>query len=353
VERTKSTCVGCSVGCGIELVSRANHLLRIEGDWDAEVNGGLLCVVGRFEPLYDDRQRLTQPLVRRNGTLQPASWDEALDLVAEHLRGAINDNLAALITTRTTNETMTQFRKLFRALGVKKLAAVGRLPLMMGEEGKLADLNEADFILLLGADLTKDHQVVGAFVRRAVDRGARLALVADEDNGLAPYAAWHVGFDGLGEMVRIGGQASRPVVVCGAGLPEKVKAALAPLTGKAAFIGLAQGANSRGAVAAGLPLGEEKDTNGAKVIYVLAEDDTLDISRDGTEFVVAQASYKGPLTERADVVLPAPIWAEQSGSVTNTEGRVQPVQAALTPPEGVWPTVRVLKTLAGRLNLAL
>ncbi len=42
VERTKSTCVGCSIGCGIEVVSRANHLVRIEGDWDAEVNAGLL-----------------------------------------------------------------------------------------------------------------------------------------------------------------------------------------------------------------------------------------------------------------------------------------------------------------------
>lgn len=353
VERTKSTCAGCSVGCGIELVSRANHLLRIEGDWDAEVNGGLLCVVGRFEPLYDDRQRVTEPLVRRNGALEPAGWDEALDLVAEHLKGVLNDGLAALITSRATNETMIQFGKLFRALGVKEPAAVGALPPMVGEEGKLADLSTADLILLVGADLTKDHQVVGAFVRRAVDRGARLALVADADNGMAPYAAWHVGFDRIDDLVRIAARASRPVVVCGAGLPAGVQPALVPLVGKASFIGLVKGTNSRGAVAAGLTVSDGREAAGTRVLYVLAEDEALDIPRNGAEFVVAQASYLGPLTEVADVVLPAPIWAEQSGSLTNTEGRVQPVQAALTPPEGVWPTVRVLKTLAGRLNLAL
>jgi len=353
VERTKSTCAGCSVGCGIEVVSRANHLLRIEGDWDAEVNGGLLCVIGRFEPLYDDRERITLPLVRRDGVLEPAGWDEALDMVAERLCGAINGGLAALTTPRATNETMTQFAKLFRALGVEKPIALGRLAPIMGEEGRLADLNETDFILLVGEDLTRDHQVVGAFVRRAVDRGARLALVGGEDNGLAPYAAWHVSFDRASEVARIAERAGRPIVVCAAGVPEEVKAALAPLAGRAPFIGLAEGSNSRGAVAAGLSLGDGTDAVGARALYILAEDDDLDIPRNGAHFVVVQASYRGALTDMADVVLPAPIWAEQSGSLTNTEGRVQPVQAALTPPEGLWPTVRVLKTLAGRLNLAL
>ena len=348
VERTKSTCVGCSIGCGIEVVSRANHLVRIEGDWDAEVNAGLLCVVGRFEPLYDERKRVTEPLVRRNGALEPAEWGEALDLVTKRLT---DDGLAALITSRATNETMSQFGKLFRSLGAETVAAVGGLAPAMGAEGKLADLHEADIIIVVGADLKKDHQVAGAFVRRAVDRGARLALVADTDNGLAPYAAWHVGFDEIGDLVRIAEQASQPVVVCAADLPSEARAALAPLAGKASFIGLSTGSNSRGAVDAGLALSNGEDVNGARVLYVLAEDDALNIHRNGAEFMVAQASYVGPLTDMADVVLPAPIWAEQSGSVTNTEGRVQSVQAVLASPETVWPTAKVLEALAGQLNL--
>jgi formate dehydrogenase major subunit len=350
VELTKSTCVGCSVGCGIEVVSRDNHLVRVDGDWDAEVNRGVLCAVGRFEPVFDERQRVTEPLVRRDGVLEPATWDEALDVVASEIEGG---SLAARITSRATSDTMAQFGMLFRSLGASSIAAVGSVPPELGTAGKLADLEEADIIIAVGVDLKVDHQVVGAIVRRAVDRGARLALAADETNGLADYATWHVGIDRIDELMDIAARAGRPVVVYGADLSAQAEAGLASLAGKASFIGLSEGGNSRGAAAAGLALTPTADANGARALYALAEDDAWDISRSSAEFIVAQASYLGSLTNAADVVLPAPIWAEQSGSVTNTEGRVQSVQAALTPPETVWPTVRVLKALAGRLNLAL
>jgi formate dehydrogenase major subunit len=349
VQRTKSTCVGCSIGCGIEVVSRANHLVRVEGDWDSEVTGGLLCVVGRFEPFYDDRDRVTEPLVRENGELQPTSWDEALDLVAGHLG---EGSLAALVTTRTTTETISQFRRLFQSLGAETISAVGNLGTAIEPRGKLSDLEEADVILLVGADLKRDYQVAGAFVRRAVDRGARLALAGEPDDGMAPYAAWHTGVDRVDTLVAIAARATRPVVVYSADLAAEAAAALAPLATSAAFICLAEGSNSHGAAWAGLSVGAPS-ANGAQTLYILAEDDALEVSPNGAAFVAVQASFSGPLTDIADVVLPAPLWAEKSGTVANTDGRVQSIRAVLTPPESVWPTGRVLQALAGRLNLAL
>ena len=53
VQRVKTTCQSCSTGCAAELIVRDNHVLRVESDWDGEVNHGLLCVMGRFEPLYE------------------------------------------------------------------------------------------------------------------------------------------------------------------------------------------------------------------------------------------------------------------------------------------------------------
>ncbi|MFZ3079293.1 MAG: 2Fe-2S iron-sulfur cluster-binding protein, partial [Bellilinea sp.] len=73
----KTICVGCSLGCGIQVFSRNGQVIRIEGDWDAPINSGILCKTGRFAPLADDRQRLTTPLVRKDGALQPVSWEEA------------------------------------------------------------------------------------------------------------------------------------------------------------------------------------------------------------------------------------------------------------------------------------
>ena len=76
---TKSICVGCSVGCGITAFTRDNRLVRILGDWDAPVNGGVLCKTGRFLPVEEDRERITTPMVKKDGKLQPATWEEALD----------------------------------------------------------------------------------------------------------------------------------------------------------------------------------------------------------------------------------------------------------------------------------
>ena len=63
-QKVKSTCNQCGIGCGTEVVTRGGNILCILGDWDAPVNKGLLCKMGRFEPLYDSRKRLTEPLLR-------------------------------------------------------------------------------------------------------------------------------------------------------------------------------------------------------------------------------------------------------------------------------------------------
>ncbi len=83
---TQSVCVACSVGCGVKVYSRDNRLVRVVGDWDAPVNGGVLCEQGRFLPLYDKRQRLTTPMIRKEGQLQPVSWEEALTTVAGQVK---------------------------------------------------------------------------------------------------------------------------------------------------------------------------------------------------------------------------------------------------------------------------
>jgi formate dehydrogenase major subunit len=62
LERVKSVCSQCSVGCGIEIVTRGGNVLRIDGDWDAAPNRGVLCEKGRFAPLQDGRPRITSPL---------------------------------------------------------------------------------------------------------------------------------------------------------------------------------------------------------------------------------------------------------------------------------------------------
>jgi len=203
VQRTKTTCLGCSVGCGVELVVRDNHLLRIDGDWDAPVNAGILCSIGRFQPLGEKRERLVTPLVRKNGTLKAASWDEALGYLAERLKllaGKNGDGVAALASTRLPNEALHLFKQLFAdKLGSQMVTSIeegvtvglpGQLAQDMGTpfEGGLDALKAADCVVAVGVDLLDNHQVAGFFVKRALPGGTKLVVIDPYDNGLHDLA---------------------------------------------------------------------------------------------------------------------------------------------------------------------
>ncbi len=113
VERTKSVCMFCSVGCGTEIVTRSGRVLRVEGQWE-EHNKGVLCVAGRFEPVYDNRQRIKTPLLRKNGGMVSATWDEAFDTIAERLKGTKPAKIGAWTTSKTLNLTMSEFVAVFQ-----------------------------------------------------------------------------------------------------------------------------------------------------------------------------------------------------------------------------------------------
>jgi formate dehydrogenase major subunit len=206
VERIQSTCAGCSVGCGIEMVVRDNHLLRIEGNWDAPVNEGLLCEKGRFLPLKEERERILTPLVRKNGDLKAATWPEALDYVAEKLRPLIGRNgrgVAALASTRLSVEALNAFKQLFvDKMGSEMVTSIEEgvttaLPGLVAQElgrsfeGQLAELKTADCVLAIGVDLIDNHQVAGFFIKRNLPTGAKLIVIDPNDNdlhNLADYA---------------------------------------------------------------------------------------------------------------------------------------------------------------------
>jgi len=353
VEHTTSICTACSVGCGMDVVTRDNQILRIEGDWDGAVNGGVLCVAGRFDILDEDRKRVTAPMIRRNGSLEAATWDEAIDMVAGKLV-ATDGALAALVSPRATNEALVQFAQLFGKLGAASVSTTVSVPdFLLEAEGSLSVLDESDLYVVIGADLRTDHQVAGIMIQRGVmNRGARLIIVDDEPNGMDEMTVHKFGTAGLDRAIAIAERAEIPVVVYGPGAGDLLPKLRVALGAKAQYVGLVPGSNARGALATGLSGAFEAD--GYKAVYVMATDEQLDPALldklAAAEFVVAQASYADALTERADVVLPDTIWAEKSGSTTNTEGQVQSLQASLRAPAGAKQDTEILDLLAAKLG---
>ena len=121
VKKTLTTCPHCAVGCQFYLVSKGNELVDVEPFRGAS-NDNRLCVKGRSASFdfVNSPDRLTQPLVknRETGEFEPATWDEALDLVASRF-GAIkeqygSDALAGFACSRSTNEDIYLFEKMVR-----------------------------------------------------------------------------------------------------------------------------------------------------------------------------------------------------------------------------------------------
>ncbi|MGQ9903708.1 MAG: molybdopterin-dependent oxidoreductase [Anaerolineae bacterium] len=391
-QKVKSTCVGCSVGCGIVMVTRDNNLLRIEGDWEAPVNEGLLCEVGRFRPLDNAGERILTPLVKKDGALKAATWEEAVAVAAAKLQPLAGRNgagIAALASPRLTAEALCAFSDLFgNKLGSAQLATTEEpAPAPIVSTGTLADLNDADCVVVVGADLIVDHQVVGFFIKRALPKGTRLVVVDAGENKLKPLAdcaitpkkgAEHsviagilaaiksqpgdafsmqsdVAADVIASAAAMISAASKVVIV--AGPLKSLSGVLSELAGATgAKILSAQGkANSRAAAA--FKLDGAFEPKGKQAVFLALGDEKpsqkLVQQTQGAPFVVVQAAYASQITAAADVVFPVETWAEQEGHFVNLEGKVQEARRGLTPPDEVWSSVKVLQSLARKMGYEL
>jgi predicted molibdopterin-dependent oxidoreductase YjgC len=121
IQKIRTTCPYCGVGCQQFLHVKDNKIVSVTGVEDGEPNMGRLCVKGRFgyDFIYSE-ERLKTPLIRENGVFREASWDEALDLVADKFKKIISehgpDALAGVSCARSINEDSYNMQKLFRAV---------------------------------------------------------------------------------------------------------------------------------------------------------------------------------------------------------------------------------------------
>jgi formate dehydrogenase major subunit len=200
VQTTDSVCIGCSLGCGIQVATRDNHLVRIEGKWDDPLNKGLLCETGRFLPLKDQRERILTPLVRKNGALKAATWQDALDVVKSHLADKGSGRVTAMASARLSAEALELMKAIFSTgLGSPTLATItdattaqlsssAALDLAGAFEGSLDALKSSDCVLVAGVDLSKEHQVAGFFIKRNLPKGTKLILADPVEAGFAADA---------------------------------------------------------------------------------------------------------------------------------------------------------------------
>ncbi len=199
LERTRTTCVYCGVGCQIDMNvnPKTNKIIRSTSPTGVVPNNGNLCVKGRFgNEFVGSDKRLTTPLIKRNGEFVGTSWDEAIGYIAERLseiktkHGA--DSIAGLSSAKCTNEENYVFQKFIRAgIGTNNVdhcarlchaSTVAGLARAFGSGAMTNSMDEirfAECIFIIGSNTTEAHPVIGLQVKDAVvNNGAKL-IVAD------------------------------------------------------------------------------------------------------------------------------------------------------------------------------
>jgi NADH-quinone oxidoreductase subunit G len=199
-----SICPHCPVGCNTTMSTRReaasggrNVIKRIMPRQNEAVNEIWICDKGRFVHHFADApDRLRQPLVRRDGRLEPVSWDDALDYVAGKLQQH-KDSAAGIAGERLSNEDYFLFQRLFRQglgngnidLAERRLAGGDVVAQVgLGRGSNLKDLKKGDAILVVAADLHEEAPVWWLRVKAAVDRGATLVVLNARPTRLDKFA---------------------------------------------------------------------------------------------------------------------------------------------------------------------
>lgn len=401
-----SVCMDCSLGCERVVKTRDNRLVRIDGNLELGFNESLLCYDGRYKPLTENRKRFNSPMVRRNGRLEPISWDEALAAISVQFTTHASNEISSHISPRQPIEALASFYEFFADhLKAEQVTVLGhdqtgltsvKLAAEIGAfESGLSALKDCDTVIILGTDMVKDHQVAGFFVKRQAMHDLKMCIANSTRTGIGDWSSnklEYVGTDyaALVDMLRsfaqgdtanlttqlqkLGLKAERAEHVLGQ-LKESQKPVfvvgkeLAKEENLAAFRNLVLLAREIGAKVVALKgkgnnlaaalLGYELDAQpkSTPVFYLaLGDGHACDHTRDalaGSEFKIVQASFASEFTEMADIVLPCTIWSEQTGHYLSSEGKFGLNQQAIQAVDGNRSVLEVLQVLACKSELTL
>ncbi|HET6792987.1 MAG TPA: NADH-quinone oxidoreductase subunit NuoG [Acidimicrobiales bacterium] len=201
LEQVESTCTTCSVGCLVTVQSSSNRITRYLGVDSDPVNQSWMCDRGRFDfEAVNSPDRLTQPLLRKDGELVPASWSDALAAAADGLAQVRKLHGPAAVAViggaRLANEDAYAWAKLAKSvIGTDSVdAQLGDgLPaeVVLGlPRATIPETVGAGAVVLLGPDLKEELPVLHLRLRQAaVDRGLPIIELSPVATGLTPHCA--------------------------------------------------------------------------------------------------------------------------------------------------------------------
>ena len=386
---TDTTCSYCSVGCSLVLESYGDMLIKANPDKEGTVNAGLACGKGKWGfdcAMLEDK--LEEPLIRDVDGFRETDYHEALVMIAKKCQSAGarygKDAVGVAVSDRYTNEEAYAIKKMAEAMGAKIFCMNSResgIAKVIGHDASpntIDELLSTELILAVGFNAAS-NPVIHLKMKQAAERGAKVVLINPEGyEQTMPYltkeiyTANDLGFvkqiakavAGSGKGSDIAGYDGFAASLGNVDVSEEAKAVADMYLGaKKAMIVFTQNMitvdaatlladiamvsghigsprdgilqvkpknNSQGLVDMGITAGAEA-LEGLKALVVFGEE--ADIDTDALEFLAVCDTHVTGLAAKADVVIPGTGFASTDGTYTNTERRLQLVQAAID--EGV------------------
>ncbi|MCW8921806.1 MAG: NADH-quinone oxidoreductase subunit NuoG [Sedimenticola sp.] len=396
-----------SVGSNIHVHVRRNELIRVHPKDNEAINECWISDRDRFsyEGVYST-DRLTTPMLKRDGEWHAASWDDALSAVVNSLKG-VGSNLGALVSPSSTLEELYLAQKLVKGLGSEAFDSRLRQGDFRGEEPRfpwlgqsIESLETVDGALVVGSSIRKEQPMLAHRLRKAALEGAQISFINPMELDLN-YVAQQIVVTPAGMITELAAVA-KAAGASGAlidnaivtdqhkALAEKLKGSsngtllLGNLATAHADFSIIRSLASDIATACDLKLGylpEAANSIGARLIGAVATAGNdaqamLDEPRKGyllmgiepgfdlwnpakaesafeqADFVVALTAYRSATLEAAaDVLLPMALFVETSGSFVNAEGTLQSFAGVITPSGNTRPAWKILRVLGNLLDV--
>ncbi|HLA51243.1 MAG TPA: 2Fe-2S iron-sulfur cluster-binding protein, partial [Thermodesulfobacteriota bacterium] len=192
LKETDTVCPYCATGCQITIGARNGEVLRVRSKIETGINKETLCARGRFGYHFiQSEKRLKSPMIKKNGALQPVSWDEAVGVIKDRFGKADAKKIAGIASARLTNEELYLFQKLMRntfktnnidsgSRWADKATTTAMVDVcgLAGEGASIFDAMKADLILIMGSSISDENPITDYLIRTAAADKRKTLILA-------------------------------------------------------------------------------------------------------------------------------------------------------------------------------
>ena len=342
-----------AVGSNIRMDSKGWEVKRVLPRINDEINEEWISDKTRYACDGLLNNRIDAPYIKKDGEFKEVSWKEALSFIIQNLEN--KKNFGGLVGQLVDLETSYAFKKLFKNVFNSELVDFRQKDILFDTSNTfnfkfnttISKIDEADFILLVGANPRLEATIISSRIRKAVKSGCKVFSIGDPGDQHYKFKVIGNNISILDDLVfgnisesKLLKEAKNPVIIIGESVLKSeisknvissVQTLLKDINKLDSFNILHQSASNVGSLILGLQTENLQKVYDADVLYLLNADE-VNIDKKNNQFIIYQGSHGGENSKIADVILPGATYSEKNGSFVNLEGRVQRSYKASYPP---------------------